>query len=131
MRDDRSDDQDRPRVVGHSTGIQISLKTNVAQVPRILPIHACVTGASQSAVRFTTDQAAWGNRIAADNRGVLVPAVTIEELCKQNGIEKIDLLKLDIEGAEEQVLENGTFLARTALRSGSLVKNGSTIAPRK
>src|SRR5215471_960014 len=89
------------------------LKTNVAQVPRILPIHACLTGASRSAVRFTTDQAAWGNHIAADNRGVLVPAMTIEELCEQNGIKKIDLLKLDIEGAEEQVLENGTFLART------------------
>ena len=44
---------------------------------------------------------------------MLVPAITIEELCKQNGIEKIDLLKLDIEGAEEQVLENGTFLGRT------------------
>ena len=89
------------------------LKTNVAQVPRILPIHACVTGASQSAVRFTTDQAAWGNRIATDADGILVPAITIQELCKQNGIEKIDLLKLDIEGAEEEVLENGTFLALT------------------
>jgi hypothetical protein len=72
-----------------------------------------VTGTPQSAVRFTTDQPAWGNRIATDGHGVLVPALTIEELCKQNGIEKIDLLKLDIEGDEEQVLENGTFLART------------------
>jgi FkbM family methyltransferase len=89
------------------------LKTNVAQVPRILPIRACVTGTSQSAVALTNDQAAWGNRIATDDLGVLVPAITIEELCKQHGIEKIDLLKLDIEGAEEQVLENGTFLARS------------------
>jgi len=89
------------------------LKTNVAGVPRIFPIRACVTGNPQTAVRFTIDQAAWGNRIATDSHGVLVPAITIEELCKQNGIEKIDLLKLDIEGAEEQVLENGTFLART------------------
>jgi FkbM family methyltransferase len=89
------------------------LKTNVAQVPRILPIRACVTGASQRAVAFTTDQAGWGNRIATDDHGVLVPAITIEELCKQHGVEKIDLLKLDIEGAEEQVLENGAFLART------------------
>jgi hypothetical protein len=64
-------------------------------------------------VRFTTDQAAWGNRIATDGHGVLVPALTIEELCNQHGIEKIDLLKLDIEGAEEEVLENGKFLART------------------
>ena len=89
------------------------LKTNVAQVARIVPIRACVTGTPQSAVQFTTDQPAWGNRIATDDHGVLVPTITIEELCKQNGIEKIDLLKLDIEGAEEQVLENGTFLART------------------
>src|SRR5262249_55571510 len=89
------------------------LKANVAQVPQILPIRACVTGTPQGAVRITADQAAWGNRIVTDARGVLVPAITMDELCNQNGLEKIDLLKLDIEGAEEQVLENGTFLART------------------
>jgi FkbM family methyltransferase len=86
------------------------LKSNVAQVPRILPIRACLTGEPQSAVRFSTDQAAWGNRIATDEQGVLVPAITIEQLCAQHRLEKIDLLKLDIEGAEEQVLKNGTFL---------------------
>jgi FkbM family methyltransferase len=89
------------------------LKINVAEIPRILPIWACITGTPQKAVRFTADQASWGNRIATNADGILVPAITIEELCKQNGIEKIDLLKLDIEGAEEEVLENGTFLART------------------
>jgi FkbM family methyltransferase len=89
------------------------LKTNVAQVPRILPIHACVTGTPQNSVRFTDNRAAWGNRIATGSNGILVPAITIEELCRQNGLEKIDLLKLDIEGAEQQVLENGTFLGRT------------------
>jgi FkbM family methyltransferase len=89
------------------------LKTNVETIPRIMPIHACVTGTSQNVVRFTADQAAWGNRIATDSHGMLVPGITIEELCEQNGIETIDLLKLDIEGAEAQVLENGTFLART------------------
>jgi FkbM family methyltransferase len=89
------------------------LKANVAQVSRILPIRACVTGIPQSAVAFSTDQAAWGNRIAMDTNGVQVPAITIEQLCNQYGIERIDLLKLDIEGAEEQVLENGAFLART------------------
>jgi FkbM family methyltransferase len=89
------------------------LKTKVETVPRILPIRGCVTGTPQSAVRFAVDQAAWGNRIATDSHGVLVPAITIDQLCEQNGIEKIDVLKLDIEGAEAQVLENGTFLART------------------
>jgi FkbM family methyltransferase len=89
------------------------LKANVAAVPRIVPIRACVTGTSQSTVRFTTSKAAWGNSISTDSRGVLVPAITIAEVCEQNGIDKIDLLKLDIEGAEAQVLENGAFLART------------------
>jgi FkbM family methyltransferase len=89
------------------------LKTNAAHVRRILPIRACVTGTPQSVVALTTDQAAWGNRIATNERGVSVPAITIEQLCEQHGVEKIDLLKLDIEGAEEQVLEHGTFLART------------------
>jgi FkbM family methyltransferase len=88
------------------------LKINVTEIPRILPIQACITGTPQKAVRFTADQAAWGNRIATDGDGILVPAITIEELCNQNGIEKVDLLKLDIEGAEEEVLEHGTFLAR-------------------
>ena len=72
-----------------------------------------MTGTPESAVQFTVDQAAWGNRIATDSHGLLVPAITIDQLCEQNGIKKIDLLKLDIEGAEEQVLENGAFLART------------------
>jgi len=92
----------------------VLLEANVAQVPRITPIRACVTGRphEESAVRFTTDQAAWGNRIATGDDGLLVPAITIDELCNQNGLAKIDLLKLDIEGAEEQVLENGTFLSR-------------------
>jgi FkbM family methyltransferase len=91
------------------------LEANVGQVPRITPIRACVTGRPQSAIRFTIDQAAWGNRIATDADGVLVPAITIDELCNKYGLAKIDLLKLDIEGAEEHVLENGSFLARTEL----------------
>jgi len=88
------------------------LKKNVAQVPRIIPIRACVTGRHVGAVRFTTDQAAWGNHIATGDDGVLVPAITINELCEQNRIANINLLKLDIEGGEEQLFENGSFLNR-------------------
>src|SRR5262249_20280224 len=73
-----------------------------------------VTGKpNKSAVRFTTDQVAWGNRITLGDDGVLAPAITIEQLCNEQGLAKIDLLKLDIEGAEEEVLKNGAFLSRT------------------
>jgi FkbM family methyltransferase len=99
----------------HSENLAL-LKINLAEVPRILPIRACVTGTPQGGA-IDCRPTRMGNRIATDARGVLVPAITIEELCKQNGIEKIDLLKLDIEGAKEQVLQNGTFLARTEHQS--------------
>ncbi len=36
----------------------------------------------------------------------LVKCITIEKFCKENSIQKIDLLKLDIEGAELDVLKN-------------------------
>jgi FkbM family methyltransferase len=89
------------------------LEANVVQEPRITPIRACVTGVPKNAVRFTIDDAAWGNRIATGDHGVLVPAITIDELCDQKGLAKINLLKLDIEGGEEEVLKNGTFMSRT------------------
>jgi hypothetical protein len=63
-------------------------------------------------VRFTTDQAAWGNHIATGDDGIWVPAITIDELCEQRRIANINLLKLDIEGGEKHLFENGGFLNR-------------------
>jgi FkbM family methyltransferase len=62
------------------------LETNIAPVPRISPIRACITATPRSEVRFTTNQAGWGNRITTGTDGVLVPAITIDELCDQNGL---------------------------------------------
>jgi FkbM family methyltransferase len=91
----------------------ILLKKNTAHVPRIIPIHACVIGRAVGTVRFTKDQAAWGNRISVGDDGILVPAMTPKELCYQYEISNIDLLKVDIEGAEEHVFQNGDFLSWT------------------
>jgi len=44
---------------------------------------------------------------------VTVEGVTINELCKDNKIKEIDILKLDVEGAEMDILKN----------SGALLKN--------
>lgn len=46
----------------------------------------------------------WGFQVAAsaDGKGG-VPAVTIEELLKNSGHDEIDILKLDLEGAEKEV----------------------------
>ncbi|MCP1543706.1 UNVERIFIED_ORG: FkbM family methyltransferase [Methylorubrum zatmanii] len=39
------------------------------------------------------------------NATVRVPAVTLVELCRSEGIERIDAIKLDVEGAEDLILE--------------------------
>jgi FkbM family methyltransferase len=43
---------------------------------------------------------------------VTVPAVTLDEYCDEKGVERIDLLKIDVEGAELQVLRGGERMFR-------------------
>ena len=38
-------------------------------------------------------------------KSVIIPTVSIDDYCSENGIEKIDLLKIDVEGAELNVLK--------------------------
>ena len=84
------------------------LEANVAHEPRIKPIKGCITGVPKDAVRFTTDGPTWGNRIG--EAGITVPGFTIRELCQREGIDSIDLLKVDIEGGEKEVFESADFL---------------------
>jgi FkbM family methyltransferase len=39
-----------------------------------------------------------------DERGITVPLTTLDALCRQRGLPAVDLLKIDVEGAEEAVL---------------------------
>lgn len=45
------------------------------------------------------------NQINEDSKGKEVKALTLDEFVKENNIEKIDLLKMNIEGAELQVIK--------------------------
>jgi FkbM family methyltransferase len=42
---------------------------------------------------------------ASDKRGIPVNVITLEELLNRSGLTQVDLLKMDIEGAETQVFE--------------------------
>jgi FkbM family methyltransferase len=54
--------------------------------------------------------------ILRPTREVAVEAVTLDTYCDQHGIERIDLLKVDVEGAEERVLRGAsTLLGRRAI----------------
>ncbi len=85
---------------------------NVAAETRILPVHACIA-AQRDAERFITlDKLAYDNRTNARGDGVAVPVETIGSLCERFDIRTIDLLKVDIEGAEEELFAQPSFLPR-------------------
>jgi FkbM family methyltransferase len=88
------------------------LERNTRQEPRIFPICGAIVGRARDQVFLTTDAPAWGNSIAAGKIGVAVKAWTIDEICRKNEIAYIDLLKVDIEGAEKEMFANGEFLER-------------------
>ncbi|MEM1024819.1 MAG: FkbM family methyltransferase [Myxococcota bacterium] len=47
------------------------------------------------------------NAVSATGSGIVVPATTLDEYCRQRNIESVDFLKMNIEGAEVRALEGG------------------------
>ena len=86
------------------------LRKNTQNNPRILPIRAAIVGSPQATVTFSTKREAWGNFITNDGSGESVPSLTIDEIAANNQINRIDLLKMDIEGGEIDVFRLPDFL---------------------
>ena len=76
------------------------LCANVLSRPNIHPVHACLCGGSPGPRVLSIDRPAWGNRMVEDGEGVKVPGVTIDSLMEEFDLPRIDILKIDIEGAE-------------------------------
>lgn len=92
------------------------LKDNTARFPNVHPVHAAVW--SESGVISLTDPGygAWGFQVATyrDHAAAvavdeaatptgLVRAVTIDEIIKEFNLDRIDLLKIDVEGSEKEI----------------------------
>jgi FkbM family methyltransferase len=84
------------------------LTSNAAGESRILPIHGCIVSRSQSTVRFDNQRPAYARKLGTS--GIRVPAITLDALLNTHGIRRVDLLKMDIEGAEREVLAEGQYL---------------------
>lgn len=62
-------------------------------------------------VAFETEAIAWGGKINKETQGTVttkVRAYDMPEIMNQAGIEQIDILKIDIEGGEEELLGKNT-----------------------
>lgn len=104
---------DRPRArviaVEADPALLPRLRANVRGLP-VTVVHAAVCGESGHRTLYRSDDASWGNSlIQASSRqeGLLVPACTLIELMDRMGIDSAGLVKMDIEGAEWEVLRDG------------------------
>jgi FkbM family methyltransferase len=82
------------------------LVKNAAPYKTITPIFGALWGSTTSiAVRGVREFEHWGARVSEESSIDSVPALTVSELMKRFDLDLIDILKLDIEGAEIEVFE--------------------------
>ncbi len=88
------------------------LRRNVRDWPRIVPIRQAVWSQNTAREVQSRKTGAWGYTLAdvADRGGYglgqMVECVTISEFMRQRGLDKIDVLKMDIEGGEKEIFEH-------------------------
>jgi FkbM family methyltransferase len=89
------------------------LKRNVASYDRIRPIHAALWFEDSQLMLRTRPEGHWASSVHAlgpETKGPrpsrAVAAICIETLKARFGLERIDLLKVDIEGAEKELFEH-------------------------
>jgi FkbM family methyltransferase len=87
------------------------LQKNCEPYPQITPIQKAVWGQAGRVKISNPDAQPWSFRVEPthDNDSEGVDAVSINELMRHYAIEHIDLLKMDIEGAEREVLSTNPY----------------------
>lgn len=87
------------------------LVRNTKLYPNIIPINVALWGASEERELYARTTGYWGYSLfnlhdSDGSAGQLINCVTIPELMRRYSFDRIDLMKMDIEGAEKNVLEN-------------------------
>jgi FkbM family methyltransferase len=88
------------------------LKANTASEPRITPIRACVTATAGQKVYIPTSGRSSHLQMNRDGKGIAVDGISIDQLCSEHKLDRIDLLKMDVEGAEQEIFAAPTFLPK-------------------
>ena len=97
------------------------LLENTRPYPNVEPLRAGLWPTATNLVLSNPEVPSWGFKMNEADGTVpeesVCPGITIAELLARSGFDRIDLLKLDIEGAEELLFETGTeaWLGRVGL----------------
>jgi FkbM family methyltransferase len=80
------------------------LKLNTARLPNVHAVHAAAWRESGVISIADPGLGAWGLQVTdADPGAGLVRAVTVDEIIKEFDLDRIDLLKIDVEGSETEI----------------------------
>ena len=82
------------------------LLRNVAPYPNIVPVNAAVWSEDRYVSMTAPSGVSAAFRVADCNGETPVQAFSIPTIMKQHGLQSIDLLKVDIEGAEKEVFDS-------------------------
>ena len=98
------------------------LERNVAAWPDVAPVRAAVADADGEAEFFTSDVSVVGGlqRTQEGQRALRVRTLTLATLLRDHAIDRVDLLKLDVEGGEEAALADPAPLERVAAIVGEI-----------
>lgn len=66
-----------------------------------------ITGQANQGLHTSVFPPYWAAGKAVPHRTITVPAVSLDALWKNKGVSRCDLIKIDVEGAEDQVLQGG------------------------
>jgi len=82
------------------------LQRNCSSVPNITMIQAALWSTGGEKLSVTNPGAgAWGFRTEPDSvtKGPLIETISIDDVLERSGLTEIDILKIDIEGAEREI----------------------------
>jgi FkbM family methyltransferase len=85
------------------------LRENVAGLP-VTVVAAAIAGASGERTFYRSDSVGWGNsleHVDSAQSPVKVEAISLTDLLQAEGMDTVDLLKMDVEGAEWEIFKDG------------------------
>jgi FkbM family methyltransferase len=94
------------------------LERNLGGDPRATLVRAAVTAENGPVGLRRTEGSSWGTTVGGG--GEDAPGVTLEALLDAHGLDRVDLLKVDIEGLEHEALRASPALARAGMVVGEL-----------
>jgi FkbM family methyltransferase len=88
------------------------LRANTGHLNRVTPVHAAIADHDGETMIFSGEESWGASTIRAPEHSSehVVPAMTLDSLAEAHGLDRIDLLKMDVEGAEVPILRSARAL---------------------